>query len=172
MREDDAVATYPPGSVPPGYPGVSGAGTGRAYPPGYSSPVVLGQPGLPPPVAMLPVAGTPFGVLVPGVPGTLSGPAVASSVVGSASILVGFVVLLFAATGAQEGWGPTVAGAFAIPAVLASIVAVVLGMIGRRQSKPSVRVTGRGAAIAGVILGLVGFGVTVLSLLFAFALTG
>jgi hypothetical protein len=120
---------------------------------------------------MLPVAGTPFGVLVPGVPGIVSGPAVASTVVGAASILVGFVVGLFAVTGASKGWGPTVAGAFAIPAVLASIVAVVLGLVGQRQSKPSVRVTGRGAAVAGVILGVIGFVVTVLSLLASFALT-
>ena len=64
---------------------------------------------------------------------TASGPSAASLVAGIGSILVSLVVACFAAVGAQDGWGPIVAGAFAVLAGLIGVAAVVLGVLGLRQ---------------------------------------
>ena len=61
-----------------------------------------------------PVPGTDFGLAYINVPPTLSGQAVGSLVAGVASILVSLVVACFGVTGARDGWGPLVGGAFAV----------------------------------------------------------
>ena len=128
--------------------------------------------GLPRPVAVDPVPGTPFGVAIVEVKPTTSGPASASLVVGIASILVSLVVGCFARVGADRGWGPVVAGAFAVLAALASFAAIWLASTGLRRIRGSVdwgATRGRGLAIAGLVCGLVGLGLTVL--IMAVALT-
>jgi hypothetical protein len=101
------------------------------------------------------------------VPPVTSGLAVGSLVTGIASVLVSFVVWCFGLTGAQAGWGAWVAGAFALISVLAGVAAVALGLLGLRQIRrgappPAIRFTGRGLAIAGIVCGGVGLGLTAL----------
>ena len=108
---------------------------------------------------------SPFGVAILPVPATSSGPATASLVAGIASILVSFVVACFGLYGASNGWGPVVAGAFAVLAGCAGVAGVVLGVTGRRQVRRGAGgVTGRGLATWGVVCGGIGLAVTVLSL--------
>jgi hypothetical protein len=120
----------------------------------------------PQPVAYEPVPGTPFGVAIVEVAPRPSGPATASLAAGIASILVSFVVTCFAAIGIQGGWGPVVAGAFAVLAALLGVAGLVLGRVGLRQIRAAAgwrTVTGRGLAIAGMICGGVGLLFTVLA---------
>lgn len=140
-----------------------------------------GEGALPAPVAVDPVPGTPFGVAVVGVAPTTSGPASASLVAGIGAILVSFVVGCFAAVGAQPGWGPVVAGAFAVLAALVGLAAIVLGRLGIRQVRRNdVRpyqgapdlsgpgpIQGRGLAVAGTICGGVGLALTGLAMALA-----
>jgi hypothetical protein len=138
----------------------------------YQQPVRQGA-GLPQPVAYEPVPGTPFGVAIVGVAPTSSGPATASLVTGVASILVALVVGCFAALGAQSGWGPIVAGAFAVLAGLLGVASLVLGRTGVRQIRRVAgwgAVTGRGVAIAGMICGGVGLALTAVSFVGSVAL--
>jgi hypothetical protein len=117
-----------------------------------------------------PVVGTPFGVALVEVRPTSSGPAVASLVAGIGSILVGFVVILFAATGAEQGWGPAVAGAFAVLAAMVGVAAVGLALAGLRRirsSRPWGPIRGRGVAISGLVCGAVGLAITALTMLAA-----
>ena len=129
---------------------------------------------MPLPVQYDVVPGTPFGLALVPVPPTASGPAWGSLATGIGSILVSFVVGCFAAVGASGGWGPAVAGAFALLAILAGVAAVVLGRIGLRQIAASRRIRGtrgdvggRGAALAGLICGVVGLAFTGLAFLLA-----
>ena len=147
---------------------------GGVGPPG---PVVRVRPGrdvgLPPPVAVYPVAGTPFGVAIVGVPSTTSGPATASLVAGVGSILVAFVVGCFGAIGATSGWGPAVSGAFAVLAVVIAVAALLLGRAGLRQVRrrsPWQPVSGRGLAIAGLICAATGLALTAVSFMGSLAL--
>ena len=136
----------------------------------YPPPVAYTGPGLPPPVAIDPVPGTPFGVAIVPAPPTSSGPATASLVAGIASILVAFVVSCFGLVGASGGWGPIVAGAFAVLAGCVGIAAVVLGLAGLRQIRSAAgSVTGRGLAASGVACGSVGLGITVLAVVISVA---
>ena len=82
-----------------------------------------------------------------------SGPASASLPLGIASILVSFVVICFAAVGAQDGWAG-VAGAFALLAGLPASRRSALGTVGLRQVRRATAVTGRGVAIAGIVCGI------------------
>jgi hypothetical protein len=116
-----------------------------------------------------PLQGTPFGLLFLNVPGGTSGPAVGSQVAGIASILVSFVVACFGFAGANAGWGAWVAGAFAVLAGVLGLAGVGLGLAGMRQVRRApapgtVRVTGRGLAIAGLSCGSAGIAITVLVL--------
>jgi hypothetical protein len=124
-------------------------------------------------VAVSPVPGTPFAVALVGVAPTTSGPAIGSLVVGVGSILVSLVVALFAVVGASDGWGPTVAGAFSVLAVLGAGAGLGLGRVGlgqvRRPSHPG-GVRGKGLAIAGMSCGATGLAFTVLAFAGAFAL--
>lgn len=128
--------------------------------------------GLPRPTTVAPVPGTPFAVALVGVRPTINGPSVASFVAGIAAILVSLAVLFFAAVGAADGWGPGVAGAFAVLATAAGGASVGLGVTGLRRIRASVAwgpTMGRWAAIAGLACGAVGLTVTAVTM--AVALT-
>ena len=156
--------------------------SGASLPPGGARYVGPAHPtlarqvvvGLPPPVAVEPIAGTAFAVAIVPVAPPTSGPAIASLVCGVGSILVSLVVGCFGAIGAQDGWGPMVAGAFAVLAVLAGVAALVLGQVGLNRLR---RVTGwerprgRGLAIGGMICGGSGLALVVLGFLGALLLT-
>jgi hypothetical protein len=139
--------------------GVYGVGPGGyaypSYPPARPQPPRA--PGLPAPVAVEVIPATPFAVAIVGLPPTTSGPAIAALVAGVGSILIAMVVGCFGVLGAQAGWGPTVAGAFAVLAALVGLAAVVFGVIGRRQvRRGDGGIVGRGIATAGVSCGIVG----------------
>jgi hypothetical protein len=119
------------------------------------------------------IPATPFGVAVVGVAPTVSGPGAAALAAGVGSILVSLAVGCFGVWGADAGWGPRVAGAFAILAVLAGLAASILGRAGLRQirrSPATARVAGRGLALGGLVCGLAGVALAALSLVFAFSL--
>jgi hypothetical protein len=155
------------------------ADQGQRHPAPYGYPPPVARPpvppravGLPRPVAVQAVAGTPFGLAMVDVAPTVSGPAVASLVAGIASTLVSFVVLCFGAVGAEGGWGPMVAGAFAVLAGVLGGAGLGLGTVGLRRIKRASgpRATGRGLAIGGVVCGSVGLGLTAVAMLLAFSL--
>jgi hypothetical protein len=78
-------------------------------------------------------------------------------------------VLCFGLIGASAGWGAWVAGAFAVLAILLGLASVGLGLTGMRQvrrarERGTIRVSGRGLAIAGLVCGGSGVAITVLSL--------
>jgi hypothetical protein len=128
--------------------------------------------GLPRPTAVAPVPDTPYAVVLVEVRPAASGLAAGSLVAGIASILVSFVVGTFAASGAQEGWGAAVAGAFAVLAGLLFAATVFLARAARRQFRSSPAwgpTSGRGAATAGLVCGWVGLGITVAIMLVALA---
>jgi hypothetical protein len=111
------------------------------------------------PVAVREVPGTPYGLMIMGVSPTVSGPGVGALVAGIGSILVTLIELCFGLIGASDGWGPAVAGAFAVLAGALAIGAITLGSISLRQLR-SARATGgmrgRGQALAGIVCGSVG----------------
>ena len=119
--------------------------------------------------------GSAYGVAIVGVAPTTSGPAVAGLVTGVGSILISLVVVCFGALGADGGWGPVVAGAFAVLAGLVGIASLVLGQLGYRQVRRSVdwgASKGRGLAVAGMVCAGVGLAVTVAGVVMAVALEG
>jgi hypothetical protein len=98
---------------------------------------------------------------------TINGPSVASLVAGIGSILVSLVVLLFAAAGASDGWGPAVAGAFAVLATVVGVAAVGLGVTGLRRIRTSAAwgpTVGRAAAVIGLVCAGLGLVVTALTM--------
>jgi hypothetical protein len=125
------------------------------------------------PVAVRPVPGTGFMVAVVGIAPTMSGRAVASLVAGVGSILVSLVVGCFGVLGGQSGWGPKVAGAFALLALFAGVASVVMGRMALREMHrlpEAVRPRGRGFALSGLVCGSSGIGLTVLGFLLALVL--
>ena len=62
--------------------------------------------------------------------------------------------------GAEPGWGPLVAGAFAVLAGVAGVAAVTLGQIGRRRIRRGPGQRGRGLAVSGITCGLIGLALT------------
>lgn len=117
------------------------------------------------------VRGTPFGVAYPLVQSTPSGPSIGSLIAGIASVLVSLIVTCLGVSGAADGWGPAAGGAFAALAVFLGLGAIGLGVFGMRQIRLAGRgVTGKGMAITGIVLGSVGAGFAVFSLLIAFVL--
>ncbi|MFC0526493.1 hypothetical protein [Phytohabitans kaempferiae] len=111
------------------------------------------------------VPGTNFAVVHLDVPPTTSGLAVGSLVAGIGSVTVSLLVACFGLAGASNGWGAWVAGAFAMIAGLTGAAGVVLGVLGMRQIRRAVsgiRLTGRGVAIAGLVCGAAGLGLTLL----------
>jgi hypothetical protein len=100
------------------------------------------------------VPGTEFGVAYLNVPPTVSGLAVGSLVVGIGAIVMSFVVGCFGAVGGNAGWGPIVAGAFAVLAGLLGLAGVGLGFAATRQIRNGRgQITGRGLAVAGMVCG-------------------
>ena len=118
------------------------------------------------------VGGTEYGLVQIQVPPVVSGLATGAMIAGIGSILVSFLVLCFGSAGASAGWGGLVAGAFTLLAVLIGGGAVAVGLTANRQIRRSgrdgmLRFVGRGQAIAGIVCGLTGAGIALLSLLFA-----
>jgi hypothetical protein len=158
-------------AVPPaGWPATVGAYAGAPYP-GYppqpvrQPPPRPAGPGLPMPVRVDPVPGTAFGVAYLGVPPTYAGQAIGSLVAGIGSILVATIVACFGEAGARGGWGPVVAGAFAVLAALIGLGAVGLALFALREIRRSDgRLTGRGLAIAGIACGATGAVLTVVAM--------
>ncbi len=163
---------YPQPAYPqPGYPQ-------SGYPqPGYQQPGYP-QHGYPPPgygqqsstlATLAPeridaVPGTDFGVAYAAVAPVASGQAVGSMIAGIGSILVALVELSFGLGGAADGWGPLIAGAFAILAVVLGGAAIVSGCIASKAVRRSAGLLhGAGIAKAGIILGIIGVSITVLS---------
>lgn len=164
-------APWSPGPQPPSYPNRNPYQ--NPYPPGYRPVTVPAGIGLPRPVALQAVPGSAYGVAIVGVAPTTSGPAVASLVTGVGSILISFVVVCFGAVGANGGWGPVVAGAFAALAGLVGVAALVLGQLGYRQVRRSVEwgaSKGRGLALTGMVCGGVGLVLTVAGVVMAIML--
>lgn len=150
---------YPYGGYPQAYPAASYGVAGYGY-------------GLPRPVAVAQVADTPFAVALVEVRGTPNGPAAASLVAGIASVLVSLVVVWFALLWADAGWGPKVAGAFAVLATALFGAAAGLARGGLRRIRTSPAwgpAGGRGVAIAGLTCGIAGLGIS--ALVMAAALT-
>jgi hypothetical protein len=121
------------------------------------------------PARVDPLPGTDYALVQLQVPPSNSGLAVGSMIAGIASILVSVLVLCFGAVGSSEGWGGTVAGAFALLAVLAGGGAVALGLVAKRQIRRSghdgkLRFVGGGQATAGISCGAAGAGIALLSL--------
>ncbi|WP_329107124.1 hypothetical protein OG792_03000 [Micromonospora sp. NBC_01699] len=119
-----------------------------------------------PPRRVDPVPGTPFGLAYLDVPPITSGLAVGSLVAGIGAIVVSLVVFCFGLVGVSGGWGAWVAGAFGVLGALLGGAAIVLGVLGRRQTRlaaaPSgVRFVGTGLAVAGSWCGAAGLGLTV-----------
>lgn len=145
--------------------------------PPYQSVGVGLPPAVPPPSAgdrwkparVEPVAGTDFALIQLQVPPISSGLATGSLIAGIGSILVSVLVFCFGLSGASDGWGGWVGGAFALLAVLAGAGAIALGLVATRQIRRPVepggiRFTGRGRAIAGISCGGAGAGIALLAL--------
>jgi hypothetical protein len=135
------------------------------------------QPAAPPPSAgdrwkperVEPVPGTEFVLVQLQVPPISSGLATGSLIAGIGSILVSTLVFCFGLTGASDGWGALVGGAFTLLAVLAGGGSIALGLVARRQIRNSgapgrIRFVGRGRAMAGISCGGAGAGIALLAL--------
>jgi hypothetical protein len=119
---------------------------------------------LPRPQRIDPVPGTTFGIAYLAMPPTMAGQAIGSLVAGIGSLLVATVVACFGLTGASGGWGPLVAGAFAVLAIFMGVAATGLGLAGRRRvAQSGGEVRGRGLAIAGISCGASGVALTVVA---------
>jgi hypothetical protein len=121
------------------------------------------------------VPGTEFALVQLQVPPISSGLATGSLLAGIGSILVSLLVLCFGLSGASDGWGGWVAGAFTVLAVLAGAGAITLGLVAARQIRRSterdrIRFTGRGRAIAGICCGGAGAGIALLALVLTLVL--
>ena len=159
-----------PGSPPAsGYPpaGIGLQPTGVPFMPPAVPPPSAGDRWRPARVEHVP--GTEFALVQLQVPPIPSGLATGSLLAGIASILVSLLVFCFGLSGASDGWGGWVGGAFALLAVLAGGGAVALGLVATRQIRRSaepgrIRFTGRGRAIAGVSCGGTGAGIALAAL--------
>lgn len=181
-------ASAPPGPAGPGYP--TGAYAAAGYPPpGYPGPGYLG-PGYPAPGyprtgysggyqptapgqgpmsrlpginRLQPVGGTPFAYAYVRVPPVTSGLAIGSLIAGIASIVVALGMVCLGLSGASDGWGALVAGAFAILSILLGAAAIAFGRSATRMIRRAAGATsGSGMANAGLTCGWVGVGVTVI----------
>lgn len=115
------------------------------------------------------VPGTGFGLVQLEVRPVTSGFAVGGLIAGIGGVLASTLVLCFGLTGAGSGWGLTAAGAFALLAGAISLAGLGLGLGARRQIRSSgatgrIRFTGRGTALAAIVCGATGAGLTLLSL--------
>ncbi len=115
------------------------------------------------------VPGTGFGVVHLQVAPLTSGLAVGALMAGIAAVLVSLLVICFGVAGAEDGWGPWVAGAFTLLGGLAGGAGIGAGMAAMRQIRRSgrpglIRFTGRGVAIGGVVCGAAGLAICLLAL--------
>ena len=166
--------TYPP--RPPYPPAPHGPPPYGPPPAPYGMPYGFVPPPPPPPVSagweperVDQVTGTAFGLVHVRVAPVTSGAAIGSLIAGIVAILVSFAVLCFGLAGAGEGWGGWVAGAFTLLSLLACTGAVVAALAARRQIAASaqpgrVRFTGRGLTVGGLVCGVSGAALAVLSL--------
>ncbi|GAB1644949.1 hypothetical protein [Krasilnikovia sp. MM14-A1259] len=157
--------TVPFPSVVPGQPPAGGRYYGQ--PSAYPLPPAPGERWRP--ARVDPVAGTEFGLVQYAVAPIASGLATGALIAGIASILVSLLVFCFGLSGATEGWGGWVGGAFTVLAVMAGGGAIGVGLAGLRQIRRSgvsgrARFTGRGRAIAGISCGGVGAGLALVAL--------
>ncbi|MFK3981258.1 phage holin family protein [Micromonospora sp. NPDC050397] len=182
---DQARPPLGPGGPPSAYPPAGPGGPPSAYPvPTFAGPGPAGA-GTPvppppretwrPPRRVDPVPGTPFALAYLEVAPITSGLAVGALTAGIASIVVSLVVLCFGLVGAEGGWGAWAAGAFSVLGGLLGAAAIVLGVLGRRQTRreappPAVRFVGSGLAVSGIWCGAVGLTLTVLALTLAIIL--
>src|SRR5262245_32169418 len=88
-------------------------------------------------------------------------------IAGVGSIVVSLIVGCFGALGAKAGWGPAVAGAFALLAIVIGVASIVLGRVGLRQIRRGAllalgagAVNGRGFAVTGITCGILGVALT------------
>jgi hypothetical protein len=122
-----------------------------------------------------PVPGTEFALVQLQVPPISSGLATGSLIAGIGSILVSILVFCFGLSGASDGWGALVGGAFTLLAVLAGGGSIALGMFANRQIRKSgepgrIRFVGRGRALAGISCGGAGAGIALLALVLTLVL--
>ncbi len=161
-----------PGYPPPGYPGPGYPGP--SYGGGYQ-PTMPGQipvPRLPGINRLQPVGGTPFAYAYVRVPPVTSGLAIGSLIAGIASIAVALGMVCLGLSGASDGWGALVAGAFAILSILLGAAAVAFGRSATRMIRRAAGATsGSGMANAGMICGWVGVGLSVIGFFGALAAT-
>ena len=127
------------------------------------------------PAGVDPVPGTEFGLVRLQVAPVSSGLATGALIAGIGSILVSFLVLCFGVAGSSDGWGGWVAGAFTLLGVLSGGGAAALGVVALRQIRRSgqpgrVRFAGRGRAIAGIVCGATGVGISFAALVLSVVL--
>ncbi|WP_412541503.1 hypothetical protein R8Z50_02640 [Longispora sp. K20-0274] len=193
-----APGQSPPAAVPPGQPYPSAPQPGQPHP--YSTqPPLFAHPAPVPPMAaapapvpqwhrppapprqpgpaitmaaVLPGPGGDFNLAYPAVRPIQSGVALGSLSAGIASLLVSIAVLCFGVTGADDGWGAQVGGAFALLGVVAGVAGLGLGTVALRQIRRARgELTGRGVAVGGLICAGVGLVSSVGALLLAVVLS-
>jgi hypothetical protein len=166
-----APSAYPPLGATGGYPGGAGGypGATGGYPAsrrgGYrpATPGPAGGPPLPGINRIQPVGGTPFAFAYVRVPPVTSGLAIGSLIAGIASIAVGLGMLCLGLSGASDGWGALVAGAFAILSVLLGAAGIAFSRSAARLIRRAAGATaGAGMANAGMICGWVGVALSVI----------
>jgi hypothetical protein len=97
------------------------------------------------------------------VPAVTSGLAIGSLIAGIASIAVALGMLCLGLSGASDGWGALVAGAFAILSIVLGAAGIAFGRSATRLiRRAGGTVAGAGMANAGMICGWVGVGVSVI----------
>ncbi len=162
-----------PGYPPPGYPGTGYPGP--SYGGGGYQPTTPGQipvPRLPGINRLQPVGGTPFAYAYVRVPPVTSGLAIGSLIAGIASIAVALGMVCLGLSGASDGWGALVAGAFAILSILLGAAAIAFGRSAARMIRRAAGATsGSGMANAGMTCGWVGVGLSVIGFFGALAAT-
>ncbi|MBG6140072.1 hypothetical protein [Longispora fulva] len=122
--------------------------------------------------AVLPGPGGDFNLAYPAVRPIQSGVALGSLTAGIASLLVSIAVLCFGVTGAQDGWGARVAGAFAVLGAAAGLAGLALGAAAVRQIRRARgELSGKGVALTGLCLAGVGLASSVGALLLAVVLS-
>ncbi len=110
--------------------------------------------------------GTEFGLAYFSIPPTVSGQAISGLVAGILSVVVSLVVGCFGVTGARQGWGPLVGGAFAVLATAAGSAAIGLGWFSVRQiTRSEGRLAGLGMAVAGISCGGTGLALTAMAMM-------
>jgi hypothetical protein len=118
------------------------------------------------------VGGTPYAFGYVKVPPVTAGLAIGALIAGIASILVGLGMVCLGLSGASDGWGALVAGAFAILSLLLGVAAVLFGRSASRMIRRGAgTIKGSGMATAGMVCGWVGVGLSVLGFLGALAAT-